>query len=370
MKLTKMKRILLYTISCLLVLTSHAKDDGDAFQEEKNIRKSFLIAPDGELEVINKYGNIVVETYEGDSVKFDISIKVSSDKLSKINELIENIDVRFSNGSDYVAAETNWGGTAASGLRVDLLNAFTGNRKVEVNYHITIPESIEIDLENKFGDITLPSLEEQVKINLAHGNLRARALKEVKQLKLEYGKAKIKEVEEGDFIVRSADVTLDEAENIRIESISSEWDIEEVEKVTINSKHDKISIEEVKTLKIIGLFTDFKIEELKKEVTGTVNYGEISVDEVATSFIGIDLEGSSTEIDLEFSPEIAYRYEVELEKGKRFSIPSQGNTTDLVDDSGDVHHYEGVFATMPIGGKPANVKVTVKSSYVNFGLAD
>jgi len=340
------------------------------YDDEKWINKSYKVGMDSELEIINKYGDIVVETGQTDSIIFKIHVKVYTDKLARIDDLLDVVDVRFSSGDDYVAAETTWGNNGVSAFRVDLINVMSNNRKVEVDYHIIIPEDCEIDISNKFGHVTLPTINSTVKLDVSHGNIRARELTDVKQIKHEYGKMNIKKMRDADLILHFADVNIDEAEQLRIESVSSEIEIEEVEKVSVDSKHDKFRIEELKTWRGNTMLSDTKIDKLTGTVNGSVKYGEFTIEAVDTRFMGIELEGVTTDIELGFNSQIAYHYEVELENGKRFVIPTDGNTADETDDSGDTHHFTGLFATMPIGGKPANVIIDAKSSYVTFDIDD
>lgn len=163
-------------------------------------------------------------------------------------------------------------------------------------------------------------------------------------------------------------MTIDKANELDLDIVSGDAEIEEVEELTMNVTSADIEIEEVETLNFSSSLGDIEVEKLTGTISGFLKFGGIDIEEVDTGFMGITLNGTNTDISIDFNQQIAYSYNVQLEKGKAFSIPSEGNILDKDNSFDDVHQYEGTFATMPIGGKPTSVTVSAKSSYVKFGL--
>jgi len=56
------------------------------FTETKHISKRFKISPESRIEISNKYGKIKINTWEKDSVIFDIKIKVEDKKVIEIGK--------------------------------------------------------------------------------------------------------------------------------------------------------------------------------------------------------------------------------------------------------------------------------------------
>lgn len=359
-----MMKIILFTISCLAAVFTYA-DDG-TFDESKFIRKAVAATDDFELEIKNKHGRIEVNTWDKDSVVVEITVTASSNKLDRLESILEQVDVHFSEHDDYLAATTQWGG-GANELRIDMIKLFD-DQTVKVDYKIWMPVETELELENKFGDISMENCDGKLKVDLSHGNFKAHNIKDAKAIKVNYGDVNIKELEEGNIIVKFGDVTIDEAEELDLDIVSGDAEIEEVDELTLKATSADVEVEEVNTFDFSSSLSQVEVEKLNKTATGFIKYGGIDIEEVVTSFQGITINGTNTDINIDFNQQIAYTYTVQLEKGKSFSIPSEGNTLDKDNTFDDAHQYEGVFATIPVGGLPASVTISAKSSYVKFGL--
>lgn len=356
-------KIILFTISLLTFACAFA--DG-TFEDSKFIRKGVSASDDFELEIKNKHGRIDVMTWDKDSVVLEISISVSSNKLERVTTILEQVDVLFSEHDDYLAASTEWGG-GANELRVDVIKLFD-EQTIKVDYKVWMPESTELELENKFGDISMENCTGKLKIDLAHGDFKAHQIKRAKSIKVQYGDINIKELKEGNIITKFGDVTIDKAEELDLDIVSGDAELDEVDELTLKVTSADVEIEEVNTLNFSSYLGDIEVEKLNKTITGHLKFGSLDVEEVMTGFQGITLSGNNTDISIDFNAQIAFTYNVQMEKGKAFSIPSTGNTLTQDNSFDDVHQYEGTFATIPIAGLPASVTISAKSSYVKFGL--
>ncbi|QIA09748.1 hypothetical protein [Draconibacterium halophilum] len=76
------------------------------FTDTKEIRKSYAITPETQIEITNKYGKIDFKNWDKDSVKFQINIRVEEKKLSKLEESIEEIDFDITNSEHYLIMRT------------------------------------------------------------------------------------------------------------------------------------------------------------------------------------------------------------------------------------------------------------------------
>ena len=296
----------------------------------------------------------------------EVTISVTSNKLDRLESIMEQVNVHFSEHDDYLAATTEWGG-GANELRLDVIKLFD-DQTVRVDYKVWMPVGTEVEFENKFGDISMDNCTGKLKIELAHGDFKAQKLEDAKSVRVMYGDVNIKELEEGNVIVKFGDVNIDKAEELDLDIVSGDAEIEWVDELTLKATSADVEIEEVNTLDFSSSLGEVEVEKLNESLTGFLKYGGIDVEEVETSFQSITLNGTNTDINIDFNAQIAYSYTVQLEKGKAFSIPSQGNTLEKDNIFDEAHQYEGVFATMPIGGKPASVTVSAKASYVKFGL--
>jgi len=342
-----MKNIL-FILSLLFVVNANAEKDA-AFEEKKVIQKSFGANSNFELEINNKHGNITFETWKKDSVSIKVTIEVHSDKLERVNELIDRIDVHFSNYSQFISATTEWG-SSSTGIKVNIMNLLS-DQSISVGYKVMLPDGLELDITNKFGDVSFADYSGELKVDLTHGSIFGDKIKEGKLLKISYGKISIKEMNKADIVSKFSDINIDEIDNLRIDAISSE-----------------IEIEKVVDFELISILSEIEIEELEGKLDGEIKFGSLEIEEVSNTFRGIVIKGSNTDIDLSFDQQIAFHYFVQMEKGKAFRIPSEGNTLNRQNQYEETKEYEGVFTTSPLRGQPASVSVKVKNSYIRFGI--
>ena len=360
-----MMRNILLTINILFL--SQLLWAGDAlFEDSKTIKKTFKTSANFELEVNNKHGKIEIENWDKDSISVEVIITAESQKLEKLNKMMEQVNIRFTNHDDYLSVTTEWGNSSTA-MVFDIMGLFD-SQTITVNYLIKAPKNVELEIENKFGDVQINECTSKLKLDLSHGNFTARKISYAKSVVVQYGNIKIKEVNKGDISAKFSDISIDVAGTLNMDLASCDVEIEKIKSLVLKSLGDEIEIEEISEFSFSSSLSNIEIEKLTKTVSGSVKYGSLDVEEIVSSFSGITLSCQNTDVQLDFQPQIAYIYNVQLDKGKSFSIPSEGNSLDKDNVFDEVHQYEGVFATIPVGGKPANVTVNCKSSYIRFGI--
>lgn len=362
-------RKLFFTCSLLVSLAGFANEVA-TFEDSRVINKSFEVGPGVEIEVSNKYGNVVIEKGPADSVKVRVEISAFSERLNKLEDLMSMADIRFSSGDDYVDMETLWGGNAGAWKKgmTDISQFLGGNNRIQINYWIVVPEDAELEITNKFGDIKLPSLEEDLRVTLSHGSLYARNIKKFKRLDVSYGKLNIKSIDKGNMDLKFTDLKLDKAKKITVAASSGDIEIEEVDDLSFTIKHGKAEIESAGDIQITSIMSEVEIEQLTGNLVGSFKYGELSLDEVLTSFSGINLSVSLASVDIDFHPEIAFEYNIQLNHGKGLNLPTQHNDIANRTNFDKNETINGTVSTIPMRTEPSVVVITGKYSSISLDL--
>jgi hypothetical protein len=362
----------MWWLAMALFMFSSAVKAGERplYEESKSISKVFPATSETSLEIINKYGSIHIDTWDKDSIRIDISVKVEAPKYSDADRLLDMAEFQFSSSSGYVLAKTVFGENVSIFRKnmVELMHGFRGNQRVIIDYKVSMPAGCKITLENKFGDIYLPEIEGDARIILSHGDLRAKRIANARIIEVKYGKVNIETIDQGDLDIGYSDLFLEETKELRIKSISSRLHVENAEKLNIDSKHDKFFLGTIN--KVVGdfLLSDLNIRKLMENLDVSTRYGDVNVDLIVAGFHGINLSGSFTDYTLIFDQQIAYSFDVILENGKDFSYPTE-NTTVAEDNQYDkTKIVKGTHATIPIRGIAPKVQVKAKSSYVKFSF--
>ncbi len=296
MKLFNNKQFLL---AFLMLVFCSAFKAIDLEESKKYINKSFAIDRDSYVEIENKYGDIVFESWDKDSVSFDIEIIARSEKPQNLQDMLAKIDVEFMDASSFVIAETQWADNVSFFTKrtYDLKQGLGSQDKIEVNYVVKIPNWISLDVTNRFGNVYLTRHFGDVEVFVSYGDFRAREIKKGKKIEVKYGKLKVKTIDYGNIILsgaKSADI--EEAGELIVESSSSEIEIEEIKKINIRSKHDEIFIESIEELQGTFTLSDTKIQNLRKNMSTSMKMGSLRIIEADAMANKISIEANKADI--------------------------------------------------------------------------
>ncbi len=270
-------------------------------RQEKDFERSFSLSEDAMVEVINKYGEVIVQTWELDSIRIKAVVHAEGRNSSMIRKSMEKVNVRFRQVGSLISATTqvSSGNGTFSNLLGDKVQGVVGsNNKVKINYEVWIPENVALRIENKFGDVYLSDLSGEVDLSVSHGDIKANRIHNRLNITQSFGKSSFREIKDGKATLRGVKVEVKEAGRLDVESGSSEVLIDKADHVEFNSKNDEISIAFVKDLSCRGSFTDLTVDYLERSANLNFSYGDIHFSHMNQYFDLIDISSKSTDIDL------------------------------------------------------------------------
>ena len=273
----------------------------------KSIDKSFDVSDHLTLEITNKYGSVIVDTWPRNEVALRIEILAYGKDENAAEKLMDRVEFDFKQSSDFLEIESVF--DRKKSFFNDLINAvgdysasLLSNHKLQVNYELTIPETTtSVSIENRFGDIYLGIVPGRLNIGLAHGNLQADALKDYSRLNVNYGKIKINEIGEASISLKGAELELENIAKLKLNSSSSSIIAKHVFVADIESTNDKIDINEVREISGSANFTELSIGNLVEICRLSQSYGGIRIKNINENFQSIRLDGKNTDYELNFS---------------------------------------------------------------------
>lgn len=302
------KVLLIYGFLFLVIAVAAEGGNGkDDTKLTKNITKSFAMTKNAEVDVINKYGKVVITAWDKDSVKVVIDIIAYGKNDDAVDKLMNKVNIEFMKSGDYLAVETEMnrkGGSFGSvlsnieGYSKTLLN----KNKVTIDYTIYMPGTAVLNLENKFGDVFIGNFDGKIDLDISHGDLKARSLNGQSDISLSYGKGRIKNMKSGFLKLKGGGIEIDEGTKINVESSSSELAFGDIKSLLINSRNDKIRAGSLNELKGTGDFTDIFVSNVELDLDLNLEYGEFYAERVGEDFNSITLNSKSTDINLVLSP--------------------------------------------------------------------
>ncbi|XOV92743.1 MAG: hypothetical protein ACFHWX_21375 [Bacteroidota bacterium] len=296
-----MKRLVNIVVLGTLILLG--QDAWAQYNGEKSFERSYKVSTNGELELNNKYGHIIVRSWESDSVYVKVRATADGKSPDVIKRSLVKVDVEFRKMGDVIMVETTFDqstgffGSLLSDVEDYSKNLF-GGTKVSVDYEVWMPRKMDLHIENKYGNVFLSTLTGFVTVDLSHGDLKANGLEKEFNLTHSFGRSRIDQLYKGTFNLKGAEVKVDKAKLVNFESSSSEITLGIVEFAQFHSRNDKISIQQADEIIAEGVFTDISVDMVLTSAQLDFNYGDVYITRVQKGFKSIDILGKSTDISL------------------------------------------------------------------------
>jgi len=312
-----MKKILIY--SCLFMVFGFELM-GQVQLDRKEVR-SFPISDSGQLIVKNRYGFVQCNIWDQDSVKIVIEIMLNAKDDEDAEALLNSIRINYNVFVDMVESETIFGESKQNFIKnyLSKIDPFKNN-KVDVNYTIYMPSSIDIEIENKFGDVLLDSFTGDIDLEISYGDLRFDQISGKSDFELNYGKMVGKHLEDASLDLKNYELRLDSANEIDINSTGSEVKIEVVNSGRVDLNRDEVEIESINSIKGKATLSDIELNEVKEEIDLWMKNGSLTVDMFDEKVKRVDIREESSRIDLKIG-KISFDLEAELE-GADLSVPN------------------------------------------------
>ncbi|MBI9034797.1 MAG: hypothetical protein JEZ03_10045 [Bacteroidales bacterium] len=325
--------------------TIYASDLGGK-ELRKIIKKEFNVQADAKLDIENKRGSIECITWEKDVVEIEVTISVRTNDENKAKEALDKINVDFDASPNFISAETE----------IELSDFKSVQLKYNIDFVVKMPAYLNLELENRFGDIYINKTEGKLKIDLAHGDLR---LTEAihGDMDLKFGKASIGKMEKLDLELHYMNIDIDQIDYLNLDSQFSEVDVEQVRKLVLDSQSDYIEVGEVDTVLVNGQFTSLKINKLRSVLDSDCSYGGISVKYVDPEFKSITSEHVFAAMKLSIDSEASFDFDCQVSMGS-CNYPEGWGDISKEKQNYINTHFSGTFGQGESQGRKVEVDVS------------
>ena len=259
----------------------------------------------GKIKINNPAGDIEVEKSKDDSILVKPVIRVYHKNKDRAQEICGTVQVSTRKTGKKIV------------IGVDSDERFP-YRRVRVGFKCLIPEDVELDLKNRYGDIDIKDAGQDIKIDESHGNLFIKNIDSTLKVKSHHGRLRLYDIKDqielssnhsrikiknvASIIVKCSHANLyinDVKEETEIIYASySLLDIEKANYLYIDAKHTKINLENIKEgVKINNSHAPIYM----KDITGNINIKakqcKIALDNVISDYLTI--KNSYNDIDIE-----------------------------------------------------------------------
>jgi hypothetical protein len=163
------------------------------FAHERTISQSYPASSSDKLDIENQFGSVVIKTWSRNEVKVDVKIEVSSNVKEAADNLFQNIDVEHEKSGNRIQFKTELNKKDEKGFKGKHSNTMS------IDYEISMPVNLALDVENKFGKTTLPDLQGKVNVKQEFGNLYTGKLSQPGSIEVKFGGVVIESAVNGKY---------------------------------------------------------------------------------------------------------------------------------------------------------------------------
>jgi hypothetical protein len=338
--------------SAILILLTSTALLAYAIRQEysQTIVKDFPIQADGEVTIENRYGSVEVNTWPQNRVKISVTITVRATSEQKAQKVFDDVDIKFTSSSAQVAAKT------VISLDDNWWNWDEEKKDFSIQYEVWLPQSVDLEVRNKYGDVAVAEMDGNTHIHLQYGNLQLPKLNNDLHLEFSHGTGQIGQVKDLEGMLSYCNLQLAQARDLRIETEYSNLQIDQAQEVFANAKYNRISIgnlqsfdyegrydvveiDQVDRFHAIAKYSDFHLGSVVQAAAFDLEFGLVQLDRVESGFEEINLTGRFTDYQVDIAPGASYHLEAAADYAG-ISYPTSMNVT-YEQESSTYHLVEG-----------------------------
>ena len=325
MKAPIFKSAILLILVQLLVISSAL-----ALSEEfsKNLHKDYDADASTLLVIQNKFGDVDINNWDKNKITIDITITVDHRNEEKAKELLDYIDVKFSQDGNTIEAVTEIDD------KFGKWNSFTFNddkKEFSIDYKVNIPKDIKLDLENKYGSVFINEIKGHSIISVKYGNLKINKItrenvKPLSEVSLAYSNGTIEECKWLNLTLKYSKMEIEDAKALIAVTKYSKLYVDKASSIVCESKYDEYRLGNLTNFVASTAYTGFEINEIYKKLEFDNKYGSLDVDFVSADFEKISIENEYGNIDIGIDPNASYNIKG-YAKYADIDYPNQGRVS-------------------------------------------
>jgi len=229
----------------------------------RTINKAVSVPADVTICINNHSGDIKIVTGSGNSVNMKTTIEVTgntADDEKKVLQAVDNfqfelngnkldIDTRFYKNMNTINNRSTM--TLINGDKVKI-------KDFKIKHELQIPKSANLELNNKYSDIEMQSLDGEIKLTLYSSKLFANDFSGTTSIQAKYSKIRLEKISnDAEFDFYDTDIEMESCADINIKSKYSKFEIGEAGKMKIDSYDDKFTVDNLTSLELVSKYSDF-----------------------------------------------------------------------------------------------------------------
>ncbi|MBN1387404.1 MAG: hypothetical protein JW965_03100 [Bacteroidales bacterium] len=330
---------------------------------EKQFSKEFDATGVELLKISNRYGDVEIVSSGNNKIIIVVDVQLSHPNESKAEKLLSMINVQFSENDNTIEAWTEID-------RQFSMENHGPHRGFSIDYRVEMPEDMNLDLSNRYGDLKAGVLSGHVDIRVKYGsmfikNLTRGNMEPLNRITAEY--IRVCDIAEAGWLELNlryvSKLNLLNAQALLINSrYSTNNTIDKVSSVVIDSKYDRYEIHDLNNVVAESAYTSYNIGNLSKKLDIETRYGSIEVNNAEAGFEMIRTDVGYCPVKISFDESASYKLKAETRYSSFSFNESDADVIQRIQESNSLY-IEAV-----IGDPDTQSEVNIEASYGSIKL--
>ena len=355
-----MKKLIYSLIALAAVimwLPANANRDSDFRRSEQF---AFDVNSNSLLELFNHNGNVVIENTGESRLNIEATVTGRARDLEEAKRITQKIKVIVKTDDGKITVSSD----VPKSLKFD---------EFDVSYVVTMPEWLNINLSNKYGNVVANQLFGKTSIKVSYGSLKIKQLNDrtggFPTIDLAYCReSEIEEMQLGGINASYTNVAIGNGFAVAISSKFSKWKIGTAKSMAIEASYDNFSIANVGKIDATMKYTDLNINGLQTLGKISSEYGNVSVKNVDRDFSNIDIKTNFGNVTLSVAKLEGYSLNLKTKYGNIRTPKLGGVNQETTSTQTFSYNSEQKTQTVkPTNGEPSG-EIRINVNYGNINI--
>ncbi|MBU1012317.1 MAG: hypothetical protein KKG99_04875 [Bacteroidetes bacterium] len=291
-----MKRINLISIVFFL-LVSVSLQAKEKFTS--TFKKEFEVNRDATVKISNTFGDIQCFTWDENKVSIEVLVEVTADDEKSAGRIFDKISIEITGDKYKVVEQTKVG------------NINSRDAKFNILVNVYLPESLNLDFSNKFGNTYIGIVKGKTYLKQSFGTLHASELQNAdNEIIVQHGALELGIVKEAVIDISHSDFNIEKAERLKVDAQFTEMEFEKIGKLFIDANFGSLEIDEVGVIDCKLNGTGTSINYLKESILAECKLGKLSIDHISRGFTEVDINGQHSSISIGLDNGASFSYDI------------------------------------------------------------
>lgn len=261
---------------------------------KKDLHKEYSTTSSSELKLDNQFGKITITDWDQNKVVIDVNIEVTSSDQNIAQKLLDKITVDFKEDGNRIIAKTS----IDNG---NMNNNHKGDKQsFHIDYTVKCPKSIQLSVDNQFGDVIVSSLTGPFNADIQFGALNAVSLTGPDtKIDMQFGKITV-------GTMNDAKIDIQHSEGLKITDCGN---------LSLDAQFTHLEIGNLQSLKADLNSSDVTIDDVKGDLRMEINMGSVKIGNVSPSFKSIIVEQNMGDLTIGIDPKAGFNLTAEVNMG-------------------------------------------------------